>query len=392
MSWLTTHAPKTSADIISPNAQRVKEFIQNYRSEKKRALFLYGPPGSCKSSTVYAIAHELNLEITETNASDARTKDALDRTVGAAMIQQSLFSSGKVILIDEVDGLSGTKDRGAPGEIAKIIEKSAFPVILTANDPWQDKLKPLRKASTMLEFPPLDVTRIITVLERICPKEPSAHEGTSLRARARRSGGNLRGAINDLHSTIVNKHVDNERITTISERAQTEALKNALLKVFKTRDPTIALDAYEHVTEDHDTIMPWLDENLPLEYTRPDDLARAYDSLSRADIFKRRIMRRQHWRFLTFISMHLSAGIALAKTERNTASIEYKETRRFLKIWQAKMQHQKRTSIAEHVCGATHCSTAKTLTHILPYLHIMARHNCIPFNLDAEEVTWLKNH
>lgn len=43
-------------------------------------------------------------------------------------------------------------------------------------------------------------------------------------------------------------------------------------------------------------IFLWIEENIPYEY-KGEELARAYDALSIADVFRGRIHRQQHWRF-----------------------------------------------------------------------------------------------
>jgi replication factor C large subunit len=390
MSWITKYAPKGSQDILQSEASKVRDFIKNYSTQKKKALLLYGPPGTCKSTSVYAIAAELGLEVIETNASDFRTKDKISKTVGSALYQQSLFFRGKVVLVDEVDGLSGTKDRGGIQEIVKLIAKSPFPLVCTANDPYHKKFKALRKAALMVEFAPLLTAQIQQVLENICASENIDGEGSILRSISRRSGGDLRAAINDLQSIAVGKTLSKDMLDSMGERNLAEELPHALLKVFKTKDTRIALSAYDSVTLDLDKIRPWVDENLPYEYKDPQALDRAYYCLSRADIFRRRIMRRQHWRYLVYINMLLSAGVALAKEEKNPERIEYKETRRFLKIWMAKMKYQKRNAIAEKIASQLHCSTKKAMHDILPYVRFMAKNGvALDFELDPAEVAWL---
>ena len=145
MPWIRKYAPKGFKDLINPNAEKLKEYIRKYKAQRRRAVFLHGPPGTCKSSSVYAIAQELNYEVVETNASDFRTKDKILSRLGGALMQHSLFSRGKIILVDEVDGLSGMKDRGAAQAIVGLLAKSTFPVVLVANDAFQDKLKAFQK-------------------------------------------------------------------------------------------------------------------------------------------------------------------------------------------------------------------------------------------------------
>ena len=58
----------------------------------------------------------------------------------------------KIILVDEIDGLSGVKDRGGSQALAKLVEKSSFPIVMTANDVSLDKLSTLVKKSNVVEF------------------------------------------------------------------------------------------------------------------------------------------------------------------------------------------------------------------------------------------------
>ncbi|MBY9010573.1 MAG: AAA family ATPase, partial [Candidatus Lokiarchaeota archaeon] len=44
----------------------------------KAAVLLEGPPGIGKTTIAYAMANDLNMEVIETNASDTRTKGAIE--------------------------------------------------------------------------------------------------------------------------------------------------------------------------------------------------------------------------------------------------------------------------------------------------------------------------
>ncbi|HEY9702458.1 MAG TPA: AAA family ATPase, partial [Allocoleopsis sp.] len=135
MPFTHKYKPKNTKEIIgqSKALDDVKLKISEYSSKKvKKALLLYGPSGTGKTSTIHALAQELDLELIEVNASDTRNAAGLEEKIFPAIKQQSLFGKSKIILIDEIDGLSGTNDRGGPSSIVKLIEESPFPVILTA--------------------------------------------------------------------------------------------------------------------------------------------------------------------------------------------------------------------------------------------------------------------
>ena len=69
------------------------------------------PPGTGKTTLAHVLAYDMEYELYELNASDMRNKSSLNERLKPVLEQKSLFESGKVILIDEVDGISG-EDRG----------------------------------------------------------------------------------------------------------------------------------------------------------------------------------------------------------------------------------------------------------------------------------------
>jgi len=397
--FIKKYEPKKTSDIHGQDSavKQINDFISDYKNQKKKSALIFGPVGVGKTCSAYAIANELNLEVVEVNASDFRNKEQINTKVGSAVKQSSLFSKGKIILIDEIDGLSGTKDRGGINALTKLMSNSAFPIILTATNPWGNKFSSLRRKSVMIEFEPLDYKPIFDVLKNICEKEKISYKQDVLKQLARMSAGDLRGAINDLQLlTQDKKELMKESLDELSERNKEETIINALLKIFKTNDAKIAIKAFENVNEDINQQFLWMDENLPREYEKPDDLARAYDKLSRADVFNGRIRRWQHWRFLVYINALLSAGIAVSKDEKYKNFVQYKPTGRILKLWWAKQKSFKKKAIAAKIAEKTHSSTKDVLKNTLPYIHVIFKKNkkmraelIKELELDRDEVAWL---
>jgi len=396
--WIKKYTPTKICDIPQSNVVKLKNFVQGFKKEKKSAALLYGPAGSCKSCAVYALAKELDLEIVEVNASDVRNADQINEKVGNALKQQSLFFRKKVVLVDEIDGISGTKDRGGVPALVKLLQNSAFPVVLTANNPWDKKFNKLRSSSVMLEFDSPDHLAIYDILKNICDKEGVKFDESALKMLARRSGGDLRAAINDLQSlSQMNKKITKNILDSLGERNKEESINQALLKVFKSTDPSIAKNAFDSVNMNVDEVMLWVEYNCPREYKDSADIARAFDALSRADVYKGRIRRRQHWRFLVYVFALISAGVAVAKDAKYAGAIKYMQTTRLLKMWQAKMKYGQRKSIASKIAEKTHCSTKRALESSLPYLQQVFKNNSNiavqmikELDLDEKEVEWLK--
>ncbi|MBD3304568.1 replication factor C large subunit [Candidatus Woesearchaeota archaeon] len=396
--WIKKYAPVKICDIPQSNAVKLKNFVQGFKKEKKNAALLYGPAGSCKSCAVYALAKDLNLEVVEVNASDVRNAGQINEKLGNALKQQSLCFRGKIVLVDEVDGISGNQDRGGIPALVKLLVKSAFPVVLTANDPWNKKFNKIRSNSVLLEFSALDYLAVFSVLRNICEKEGINFDEPALKMLARRSGGDLRGAINDLQSlSHGNNKITSKVLDSLGERNRQESINQALLKVFKSTDPAVARSAFDSVNMNADDVMFWVEYNCPREYKSPQDIARAFDALSRADVYRGRIRRRQHWRFLAYVFALVSAGVAVAKDAKYAGSIKYMQTTRLLKMWQAKMKYGLRKSIASKIAETTHCSTRRALDSSLPYLQQVFRNDsqiaaklAFELDLDEKEVEWLK--
>jgi replication factor C large subunit len=374
--WSRKYQPKSFKDMIGQAVavETLIKFVRDFdmRRSKKKAALLYGPVGCGKTSSVYAVAHELHLEVLETNASDFRNAAGVDSIAGSASRQMSLFSRGKIILIDEIDGLAGREDRGGVGAVQEIIEKSAFPVVMTANDPTDKKFSPLRKLSLMIEYQPLSNSSVKEALAKITSAEKCRADEASLTMLANRSAGDLRGAVTDLQLLCAGSpNLTPEMVNDLSERNRNELIESALLRVFKTTDPLIAVEAFEKVDMLPEECFAWIDENLPFEYKKPEELAAAYEALSIADMFRGRIMSRQHWRLLSYFIQVMSMGTALAKEKKYDGVLKMERPSRGLKIFIAKARHQKKLDIAGKIAQSLHCSKSAVLADTMPYLKLI---------------------
>lgn len=394
MLWVQKYKPKL--DEIPQNTKVLRDFVTNYSKQKKRALLIHGPPGTGKTAAVHALAKELNLELIEVNASDFRNADEINARVGNALKQMSLFSNGKLILIDELDGISGKEDRGGVQALVALIADAKFPVVLTANDPWDQKLNTLRTKSTLLDFPAVSMTAMAPLLQNIANSEKFKADDAVLKTLARRSGGDVRGAITDVQILAQSNALTVEGLETLHEREKSESILQALVKILKSTDPSVAVGALDYLDEDIDEAFLWIDENLPKEYKAPQDLARAYETLSKADIFRGRIRRWQYWRYLAYVNVLLTAGIAVAKDKKSSAFVQYSRTQRILKLWMANQKYARRKRVAEKLARATHCSMKKALQETVPFIRHLyqAKHSSTDalteeLEFDEEELEWL---
>ncbi len=368
--WTRKYAPKSSKEVIHGSAYNaLREYVLGYRRQRAQAAILQGPTGCGKTSSVYALANELGYEVLELNASDFRNEEAIESIAGSASKQLSLFGRGKIILIDELDGVSGQQDRGGMGAILLIAEKSSFPVIMTANDLSDKKFQALRRKSLMIQYEALTYQQVYASLKNICECESVSYDEDTLRKLALRAKGDLRGAINDLQMlSQATRNISSKDVEELSDRDREVSITEALLKIFKGTDIKVAVAAFENVNEELEKCAAWIDENLPYEYMRMEEMQKAYDRLSRADVFTGRIRRWQHWRFLVYINALISAGVAISKKERNRNPVNYRQPTRALKVYIANMKNAKKNSIAGKIAGKTNCTPRTAMQEYMPYM------------------------
>ncbi len=388
ITWTEKYRPIYFADIKGQEeaVAKIKDFIKNFPL-KKKAIILYGPPGTGKTTIAHVTANETNLEIYELNASDLRNKPQLKETLKPAIEQQSLLKKGKILLIDEVDGINEA-DRGGIQEIISLIEAAEYPVILTANDAWSKKLSLLRKKYQVVELKELDYRTIKDILINILKKEKKFIDSEILTNLAIKSKGDVRAAINDLQ-TISELEKPSEIL--FNERNKEESIFNALKKVFKLKATNETLGVFDSVNMSIDEIILWIEKNIPKEY-REKELNRAYELLSKVDLFKGRIYRQQYWRFLVYENIFLSYGMASIRNKNKNEFTAYKKPTRVLKIWMNNQKTAKKKTIAEKYAKHTHLSIKKTMKEF-PIIKQMINSNpkiSEELELDEDEMVYLK--
>jgi len=335
--------------------EEIKAFFKTF--PRKRAIILNGPAGTGKTSLTIALANEFNMELFELNASDLRNKSSLDEILKPASSQQSLFKKGKIILMDEADGITAT-DRGGLPELIALITKSSFPIIITSNDIWQQKFSLLRKSCQIINVKELKESHIIEIINDILKKENKSLKKETISIIVKNARGDVRSALNDLQTAI---SLGEDILTLeLSEREKEESIFDALKKVFQSTSSPDLINSYNNVSMELDEIALWIEENIPMEY-QGNALVKAYESLSKADIFRGRIYRQQHWRFLVYQNFFLSAGISYASKIKSNKFVSYKRPSRILKIWLANQKNAKKKAIVSKYAEISHMSKKKAM-------------------------------
>ncbi|MEL9929383.1 MAG: replication factor C large subunit [Sulfolobales archaeon] len=382
LPWVIKYRPRTLRDYLDQDEAKeaLLKWIKNFANEKKKAVLLYGPPGVGKTTLVECLARDMGFELIEMNASDFRRGRDIDRIALKASDKLSLVGRGKMILLDEVDGIYERVDSGAIETILELIKNTRYPVIMTANDPWAPQLRSLRDNVLMIELKRLGKRVVIDLMKRICSNEKIECSDDALDFIYELSQGDLRSAINDLQSVAEGfGKVDLDLAKNLLRRRDRELDPfETLRSIFRAKYAWQARSAVTQTNLDRDMLIEWLNENLPNQIQDPEDLWRAYESLSKATVYLSRIIRSGDWDLLSYALDLMGPGVAFSikNNEKDRWRwVKYDFPERIRELSRTKESREILNSIASLIASREHVSRARAKTEIIPYLRVIFRNN-----------------
>ncbi len=389
-NWTEKYRPKTTKEIVgqSEPIQKVKNFLINFPG-KKKAIILNGQPGIGKTTLAHALSIETNAEIFELNASDLRNKSSMNLKLRPVLEQKPLFEKNKIILVDEVDGISGT-DRGGVSELISLIESSKYPVICTANDAWTQKLSPLRKKCEIVELKEISPSETKEVLKKILEMEKKSIHSDTLNQISIKSNGDLRSAINELETL---SEMGNKESFEVFEKPKKMDIFHAMKNIFQNKANLEMLGTFDKVDMSIDDIILWIEGNIPKVYSGI-ELVKAYERLAKVDLFKGRIYKQQYWRFLVYENFFLSFGISEAKGNKEKKGFyKYSKPDRILKIWLNNQKHAKRKTISQKMAAKTHVGEKRILSEWNEVKNILKNPQIQKqLKLDEDEISYVMKY
>ena len=172
-------------------ASAIKEILTNFELNKnnllfKKGIYVYGDPGSGKTTFITNILKEMNYDIIKYDAGDIRNKSIIDNITKHNMSDKNIMSlfNNKVkriaIIMDEIDGMNNG-DKGGINSLIKLIrpkktkkqkleEVSMNPIICIGNYHIDKKIKELMKVCNVVELKTPNSGQISGIIKTLLPE------------------------------------------------------------------------------------------------------------------------------------------------------------------------------------------------------------------------------
>ncbi len=386
-SWAEKHRPRTLEEVVgNPTAiAELRKWAQGWARghPDRRAVILQGDPGVGKTSAALALANEMGWPVTEMNASDSRNAGAIQKVATRGSVLQTFSPTGeflrtnqggrKLIVLDEADNVFGREDQGGISAIVSMIQETKQPVVLVVNDYYAltRRSTSLRRLCRTIRFQAINRATMKNLLHSICAEEKVEVTDEVFDFIVERSEGDLRSALNDLESIAIGKQsLDVDATRSVGYRDRTRTIFTALEEIFRSGDAKRTKQAVADLDESPEDLILWVDHNVPHEYADKGDQARAFESLSRADIYLGRVRRRQDYSLWSYASEMMSQGVAMARQGRpRGGQLEFPQF--LMSMSRSRGARLARNSVAKKFGRYLHTSSNMVLNDVLPTIRVL---------------------
>jgi len=172
------------------SAANIKKILSDFELNKndlllKKGIYVYGDPGTGKTTFVTKILKEMNYDIIKYDAGDIRNTSVIEDITKHNMSDKNIMSlfhkqvKKIAIVMDEIDGMNNG-DKGGINTLIKLIrpkktkkqkieETTINPIICIGNYKVDKKIKELMKVCNIVELKPPSQPQITNIVQSIMP-------------------------------------------------------------------------------------------------------------------------------------------------------------------------------------------------------------------------------
>lgn len=226
--FVEKYAPQNVEQCILPESIK-KFFIETRDSGKVPNMILSGPPGIGKTSTIKALANDLDRDFMVINGSDERSIDVIRNKVKNYASTLSLSNTGKkILLIDEGDNLTHDAQLALRASIEELQNNCTF--IFTCN--YKNKLIPplhSRAASIDFSIPSKEKPKIAAEFMKrivdILTSEKVEYETAAIAGIINKYFPDFRRTLNEIQRYSSSGKIDSGILATVSDVKITNLVK-----------------------------------------------------------------------------------------------------------------------------------------------------------------------
>lgn len=234
--WAEKYRPKSLDTIINQThvVERLKVFV---KEKNVPHCLLAGPPGTGKTATTLALAHDLfgenwKANVLELNASDERGINVIRGKVKDFARSKSIGNLPfKIVMLDEADALTAEAQQALRRTMESFSNTTRFFLICN----YSSKIiEPIQSRCSVFRFKPLSEDDIKKYIERIVKGEGLKLDNEAIKAIIDLSEGDLRKAANLVQSSAAVKgKITADVVYDISSQAKPQDVKEMLEFILK---------------------------------------------------------------------------------------------------------------------------------------------------------------
>eukprot|EP00892_Ulva_mutabilis_P010717 jgi/Ulvmu1/8017/UM004_0254.1 len=347
--WVDKWKPKNENELVgNPQGQKlIAQFLTDWEnvhlhgqaprpapgagSQKKdmskKAILICGPPGIGKTTAAHIISQKCGFEIVEVNASDTRNKsDAklkdgingkLSNRIKELVNNTSLYTPGaqkrrQVLVMDEVDGMSGG-DRGGVTDLIASIKVSKMPIVCVCNDKYKQSMRTLRNHCIEVDWRKPTKQQVAGRLQAIARAEGLAINTAVIDALVESSQGDIRMMLGQLQMHRLRaSSLTYDQVKASAQKDMDKSPFDCARKLLSIESCSMTMgDRMDCVFQDMDLVPLLVQENYinhrpniaNNEVTAMQVLAKAADAFSDGDVINRRVRMKQEWNLMPAAAM-----------------------------------------------------------------------------------------